>query len=71
LIEPFEAAMNRLANDLVGLGQKSSFPYPSGQQFSFACPAGPERRVGFRAHFYYDEDEQSLHVFDVRVLPFF
>ena len=69
VLDCVEAAMNRLANDPVHLSRRSDAPFatPDGrllrtQVFDFHCDAGKGRRVHFRAHFYYGEDERMIRV---------
>jgi len=75
ILECVEKAMERLAADPVhhGVRGRNLHQLPDGrivrpQQFDFHCDAVPGRRVYFRAHFYYGDDEVSLRV--IKVVPY-
>jgi hypothetical protein len=69
VLDCVEQAMNRLADDPVQHGRRGSTmrQLPDGrtfrpQEFDFSCDAAPGQTVHFRAHFYYGDDEHTLHV---------
>jgi hypothetical protein len=76
LLDIVEEAMGRWATDLVRHGTRGRALYqlPNGkvirpQEFDFHGDAAPGRRVHFRAHFYYGEDEASLRIVKLTVHP--
>lgn len=71
ILDEFERAMKRLADNPVQHSRRSSVPFPpKGQQFDFHCAARGGLRVHFRVHFYYQSDEETLHVFHVKAVPY-
>ncbi len=77
VVDCVEKAMNRLADNplLHGRRGRDVSQLPNGQiirwqEFNFYCDSGPGHRVHFRAHFYYGDDEHSLRVVRIVVVPF-
>ncbi len=71
IVRCFESNMNQLAADPLQYGKRGGLPMDRpGQQFTFGCKGAPGQRIVFRAHFYFGEDEHSLHVFAVTADPY-
>ena len=68
VLDCFEAAVHRLADSPTTYSRPAVFPYPPrGQVYHFHCDTPDGTRYYFAVFFYYAQNEQGLHVFDVAV----
>ncbi len=72
-----EAAIERLATHPVHFSMRGRTIYQLNdgrlvrpQEFDFHCDGKPGQSVHFRAHFYYGDDEHTLHVVNLVPTPY-
>lgn len=70
VLDCFDSAMERLAENPATLSKPSRLPFPKGQIYDFSCTVTPGRKIGFRAHFMYRANEAELLVFEVTADPY-
>jgi hypothetical protein len=62
-----ERNFNVLRADPTNLAERCAHPYPGTKAFQFECIEG-SHGFAFRAHFYFNEQETHILVFDVTVV---
>jgi hypothetical protein len=58
----------RLASDPTHLSQRCPHPYPGTKTFDFECRRD-EDAFSFRVHFFFNQEETQICVFDITVIP--
>ena len=70
LLDGFDAEMDRLADDPAAVSIPGGFPFPADRMvFHFALDDFDGKPWDFAIHFRYGQDEQTLHVIAITVLP--
>lgn len=70
LLDEFDRQMDRLADDPTAVAVSGAFPFPANRMvFHFDISDHNGEVWDFAVHFRYGEDEQTLHVIAVTVLP--
>jgi len=70
VLDCFDSAMERLAENPATLSKPSRLPFPKGQTYDFSCTVERDRKIGFRVHFMYHSNEAELLVFEITAEPY-
>lgn len=65
--ECIRAALDDLRSDPTELGSRCEFPYRGCKQYEFECKTNSHGFL-FRAHFFFEENETHIQVFDVMAI---